>query len=254
MVSQMKKSELIEELRKQGETPPEKWGVVELRSRVLQIYEERGIPTKKNQRTDMREMVVQLNKASSRKNTLQQHCRDLGIPVTGNETKPQLQKAAMIRIYEKSTPDPMDPVGFGKAAALTYAEIRSDTQYCNWVRTTWKEDPQGCCPQLGRLAQWLIAEERKMFDSKDAEILPVKTQGYHHDEPTPMVTPAPTRVRVKQESAASSAGSANSSTAVMEMMGILTETVKELKEEVAELSSQKRAHKTPGSDDSFTKI
>ncbi|CAK9027252.1 Copia protein [Durusdinium trenchii] len=228
MVSQMKKSELIEELRKQGETPPEKWGVVELRSRVLQIYEERGIPTKKNQRTDMREMVVQLNKASSRKNTLQQHCRDLGIPVTGNETKPQLQKAAMIRIYEKSTPDPMDPVGFGKAAALTYAEIRSDTQYCNW--------------------------ERKMFDSKDAEILPVKTQGYHHDEPTPMVTPAPTRVRVKQESAASSAGSANSSTAVMEMMGILTETVKELKEEVAELSSQKRAHKTPGSDDSFTKI
>ncbi|CAK9095430.1 Copia protein [Durusdinium trenchii] len=240
MVSQMKKSELIEEL--------------ELRSRVLQIYEERGIPTKKNQRTDMREMVVQLNKASNRKNTLQQHCRDLGIPVTGNETKPQLQKAAMIRIYEKRcTPDPMDPVGFGKAAALTYAEIRSDTQYCNWVRATWKEDPQRCCPQLSRLAQWLIAEERKMFDSKDAEILPVKTQGYHHDEPTPMVTPAPTRVRVKQESAASSAGSVNSSTAVMEMMGILTETVKELKEEVAELSSQKRAHKTPGSDDSFTK-
>ena len=56
MVSQMKKSELIEEL--------------ELRSRVLQIYEERGVPTKKNQRTDMREMVVQLNKASNRKNTL----------------------------------------------------------------------------------------------------------------------------------------------------------------------------------------
>ncbi|CAK9018632.1 unnamed protein product [Durusdinium trenchii] len=258
MVSQMKKADLMAALEEFGETPPAKWTVTELRSRLLQLHEEHGINLSKNKRTELREMVIQLNKASARKSTVAQHCADLGIAQSGNETKAQLQKAAMIRIYKTSKPDAYDPVGFGKGASLTYAEIKEDKQYCTWVKTTWQEDPNACCPQLARLAQWLLNQDVKM--TKDSEPTRTKT-GYRTQEPEPKV------VSLKQEpkgtparSSAASSASVSSSTQALELIQHLAETMKELKEEIVEVKGnmnprkERKSRGSEGTSDSFDMI
>lgn len=153
-LQKMTKAELIAEINKLGETPPSKWSKVELTTRLCQLYEEKGISYGRQQKTELRKMVVALNQASRKKADLMEFCtQTVGVHISGNHTIPQMQKLALTRIYEMTTPDASDPVGFGKGASLSYAEIKEDKQYCHWVIQTSKEGT--CCPQLARLARWL---------------------------------------------------------------------------------------------------
>lgn len=248
MVSQMKRADLIAALEELGESPPGRWTVTEMRSRLMHLHEEHGIVLGKTKRTSLQEMVVQLNKASGRKANLQQHCQDLGVPFTGNETKAQLQKSAMIRIYEKSAPDPTDPVGFGKGASLTYAEIKEDQQYCNWVKLTWQENPKSCCPQLARLAQWLLNENVKMEPDEN----PKTSKGYPSEPDLKVIS------LKKEPSCAASSSAASSSvpsSAIVDVLQTLTETVKELKDEIQDAKEGKhKGQKTSSDSESFHKI
>lgn len=70
----LRKGELIAAIEEFGETPPPKWTVPELRTRLLQLQEEHGVSTVKK-KTDMRQWVVRLNSASKKKAELQQFCR-----------------------------------------------------------------------------------------------------------------------------------------------------------------------------------
>ncbi|CAK9103475.1 unnamed protein product, partial [Durusdinium trenchii] len=241
MVSQMKRADLIAALEELGESPPGRWTVTEMRSRLMHLHEEHGIVLGKTKRTSLQEMVVQLNKASGRKANLQQHCQDLGVPFTGNETKAQLQKSAMIRIYEKSAPDPTDPVGFGKGASLTYAEIKEDQQYCNWVKLTWQENPKSCCPQLARLAQWLLNENVKMEPDEN----PKTSKGYPSEPDLKVISLKKEPSRAASSSAASSSVP---SSAIVDVLQTLTETVKELKDEIQDAKEGKRKGQKTSSD------
>ena len=62
MIHQMKKSELIHALKSLGETPPEQWTVPELRTRLMEAEEEKGIiRTKGRKMTVLQHWVCRLN-------------------------------------------------------------------------------------------------------------------------------------------------------------------------------------------------
>lgn len=234
---------LIAELEKYGETVPPKWSMAEMKNRVAQLHEEHGVVPPHKQRTELREMVIQLNKASQKKTMLQKHCHSLGVPVNGNETMATLQRAAMVKIYETSTPNASDPVGFGKAAALSYMEIQEDQQYCQWVLKTWEEG--STCPQLARLARWLDGE-KKGTNVKTEPGISVKMET-HHSEPTPVKTkPEPTAPK-----GTASLASASSSH-VTEVLVNLVEAMQDLKEEISELKNERpRKKEAKSSEHSF---
>ncbi len=238
----LRKGELIAAIEEFGETPPAKWTVPELRTRLLQLQEEHGV-TKEKKKTDMKQWVVRLNTASKKKAELQEFCRrELGLHVNGNETIAQLQKEAMIKIYQVSVPEPQDPVGFGKAASLTYEEVQQDRQYCQWVKTTWEEGGQ-TSPQLARLAQWLITQEQPRPEvTKDSKM------NTYTKEPEIAVKAkaAPKKAVGKIENDyAESMASSSSTQMMMSAMQTMMETMKELKEEVAELHEQRPRKKNP---------
>ena len=239
----LKKGELIAAIEEFGETPPPKWTVPELRTRLLQLQEEHGVSQVKKQKTDMRQWVVRLNTASKKKAELQEFCRrELGQHVSGNETIAQLQKEAMVKIYQVSVPDPQDPVGFGKAASLTYEEVQQDQQYCQWVKTTWKEGGQ-TSPQLARLAQWLIAQDQPRPEiTQDVKMLKTVKE----PEITAKAKAVPKKPMDKIETGyAESTASSSSTQMMLVVMQQMMETMKELKEEVAELHEDRPRKKNP---------
>ena len=184
-----------------------------------------------------------MNTNSKTKKLLQMWCQNtLGMPISGNETIPQLQRAAMTRIYQETTPDAQDPVGFGKAASMTYQEIATDQQYCNWVKTTAAEG--GCSVQLSRLAKWLVTQETQPTRTMDVKM------NYLQPEPLPLksknLPPPATECSASQSSMSSS---------TMQILCQLTEAVKDLKEEVADLrQDQLRRTRKKDSEISFSMV
>lgn len=238
----MSRSELVEAIEKMGETPPSKWSRIELRTRLMELYEEKGIAYGRKQKTELRQGVVKLNQVSRKKFELQKWCQEtLQIPVSGNETIAQLQRAAMVKLYQTTQADETDPVGFGKAASLSYGEVLTDTQYCQWVIATAQEGQ--CSPQLARLASWL-EQQHQESKNKNTDV-PMK-KGY--PEPQPRVT-----MKAKPEKSSGSQTSASSS-ATMEVLAQLMETMKEIKEEVNELKEDRPRKKEKESEGSFVKI
>ena len=164
------------------------------------------------------------------------YVQELGCAPTGKETIAQLQRLGMTRLYLTTVPDGSDPVGFGKGANLRYDEIQMDKQYCQWVRTQYKEhleDPQGtsCCPQLVRLAMWLEQEAtgRKCSPEPEAGVK-VKIS-----EPELKATP-----KVKMEKGyASGSGSPSPHSIEVGILGEVMATLKELKTEVQELKDER---------------
>ena len=70
-----------------GEEAPAKWGVTELRVRLQELEEQHGI--------------VRQTGRSRTKSVLVEFCqKELLIPLSGNETIPQLNKKAMDRVYQ----------------------------------------------------------------------------------------------------------------------------------------------------------
>lgn len=244
-MQRMKKAELVTELMKFGEEPPARWGCVELRQRLADLYEQHPTmnPNRKK-KTDLRQKVIALNVNSKKKANLQVWCRDvLGMVVTGNETIHQLQRGAMVRIYQETQPDPQDPVGFGKAAALTYEEVAEDVEYCSWVTKMAAEGE--VCPQMARLASWLNSLDNP--PPADAVMEPTKNK----------IKEPPLTVKIpEKKKSASSAKSSNSSGSLdmetMKMIQQLTETVQDLKEEVQDLRQENpRRKKKDASEGSF---
>eukprot|EP00435_Cladocopium_sp_Y103_P012054 s2360_g3.t1 len=241
-LSSMNRAELVEALEKLGETPHAKASKMELRSRLMELYEEKGISYGPKQKTELRQGVILLNQLSRKKIELQKWCQDtLQIHLTGQETIPQLQRVAMTKLYQTTKPDGSDPIGFGKAASLTYAEIISDVQYCQWVMTTAQEGQ--CSPQLARLARWLEMQKEETTNGAPDVIM---KKGY--SEPHP-------KVLAKAKATKSSASQVSeSSSATMAALAQVLEAVKEIQEDVNELKAERPRKKEKDSDGSFVRV
>ena len=94
--------------------------------------------------------------AKKNKEKLNEICKELEIPFTGNETKPQLTR----KIKEKQLLPPEvladnERADFGKYRGRTYEWIYSnDPSYCHWVTDTFVEEgPDKCSTALRRLAE-----------------------------------------------------------------------------------------------------
>lgn len=231
-MSRMNRGELVTALQAFGETPPSKWTIPELRTRLLQLQEEHGVVTSKGKKvTDLRQHVVQLNQASKKKSVLQQYCDKLGVPINYQETIPQLQMTAMTKIYEISKPDGSDPVGFGKGAALTYDELREDKQYCQWLMKTWEEG--STCPQLSRFARWY--QQIEMNPTVNTN----KTDTKKTDEPNLTI-----KTPVKEEKAETVSSQSEATQEMVMVMRQMMMTMTEIKEELSDLHPE-RPRKKP---------
>ena len=97
------------------------------------------------------------NLAKKNKEELKHICLELQIPLTGNETKPQLTR----KIKEKQTPTPEvladDTIAdFGKYRGRTYEWIWSnDLSYCLWATDTVVEEGERCSASLRKLAEYI---------------------------------------------------------------------------------------------------
>lgn len=146
------KADYINEMLELGEAPPEKWTITELKVRINELRQEKGVMNHHKGRTELQEWVVRLNRASRKKLELQKFVQEeLKAPVNQNSTVAELQKQAMDRIYTISRACGEDPVGFGQHAALSYEELMvSKPDYTQWVLKTEAEGEAS--PRLIRLA------------------------------------------------------------------------------------------------------
>ena len=241
-IHKMRRSELIQAIEDYGENPPAKWTMPELRTRLALLREEHGWDGNKQEVTDLRKWVIQLNLASKKKGHLQDFCQKIGVHMTKNETILQLQKMAMIKIYEISTPHMSDPVGFGKAASLTYEEVSHDADYCQWVVKTWEEG--STCPQLSRLAKWLQSDKKDTTNQQEDAPMKVKE---------PPVTQAKSKSKPKKSAETQSVSSNASSQAILEAMNVMMGALQELKSDVADLQNQ-RPRKKAETESSFSVV
>ena len=86
--------------------------------------------------------------------------------MSGNQTIPQMQRLAMAQIYQKTLPDPTDPVGFGAHCGLSYGELKeTQPSYCRWVIETAREGTAD--HRLVRLAGWLSNQAELVQKSKE---------------------------------------------------------------------------------------
>lgn len=227
------KKDFIARLKELGEEAPEKWTVMELKIRIAEIEEERGISKKDRNKTELQLWTRKLSMASRKKAELQAFCKsELGMSLTFNETIPQLQKGAMERIYQNAEAHETDPVGFGAHSSTTYqevAEMKGD--YAQWVMTTAREGQ--CCSRLMRLASWLEKNKSAMKENT--------TKG----GPYPKSVEKETMKSTKPPSEAAS--STGSTAALMGAMGQIMEQMKNMQAEMEELRG--RHHKKPKEED-----
>ncbi len=233
----MTKGDLIQELMKLGETPPTSWGAVELAARLEELQEEKGIQKVRGKvQTPLRVWTIRLNEASKKKANLQQFMvEQLGLSLSYNETIPQLQRAALQKIYMETEPRGEDPVGFGAHAAKSYQELMmTNPEYITWAVKTWKEGD--CDYRLARLARWAEEDHKKPKSSH---------QGYPKKEDETGVKVA--SLGKKGVSKALSVVSETSATSSQiqqtnEMISKLTEVVMSMKNDVDNLKEE-RPHK-----------
>ncbi|OLP75091.1 hypothetical protein AK812_SmicGene45175 [Symbiodinium microadriaticum] len=152
------RAELVAELLKYHEHPAPGWTKVEIRQRLLELQGRDEEQSKKSlTATTLQEMTREMRKANKTKASLVAHCEtELGMQLTGNETKPQLEMKAMNKIMSIAPAEAMDLVGFGKHVERRYHEILDEFwSYGEWVVQTARENPNTSDPRLRRLAGWL---------------------------------------------------------------------------------------------------
>lgn len=219
-----KKADFVEELLALGEVAPPKWTIPELKVRIAELKEEKGLPMI-HRKTELQQWVTKLNKASSKKVDLQHFLtHELQMSVNPNWTILQLQRHGMEKIYDLSPADGSDPVGFGAHSAKSYEEVMlQEPEYVTWAITSMKEGD--CSTRLRRLGKWLEEQQTTKTDK-------IKTKGY---TTSPKKTPAP--------AASSSAVPAELTTVLQGMM----QQMSEIKEELEEVRG--RPHKKSAKDD-----
>ena len=155
-----------------GEHAYARWTKAEIVTRIRELQEAQGIDpwAKGKTRTPLREQVTQLNRHKKTKAMLTEYVgNELGMMLNGNETMEQIEYRAIREIYRRANPSGEDPVGFGRHASLSYAEIlREQPGYVAWVKKTAIESNEAD-PRLLRLAAWL--ENQKKPETKEKEVL-----------------------------------------------------------------------------------
>ncbi|CAE7039082.1 RE1 [Symbiodinium sp. KB8] len=192
--------------------------------------------------TSYRHLVQELNRASRKQAELQDFCKDkLLMNVNYNLTIPQLMREAMIKIYVVSQPEPADPLGFGKHAALSYSEVKNKhPQYCEWAITTAREGP--CDPRLKRFARfagWLSNDPQLVQTaSQEWELKMTQSEENHR-----VVTPKPPTPKQKTMMRSSASSSAEEEIGSVTIAGYqlqsLVSTIEDLKEEVSILKGER---------------
>ena len=228
----MNKDDYIQELIALGETPPAKWTVPELRLRLAELKEEKGLPTRvQKAKTPFRSWVINLNKCRKKAELIGFLKEHFQVPLTGNETMEQLQKLGIRRIYENTAPQAEDPVGFGVHCALSYEELyMHQPEYAKWVLTTAKEGKADY--RLMRLASWINAMNQQLEGEIQKEV------------PTKVV---PRQNRQSTKSVRSSGSTASSS--VNEELLML---VRSLQEDVAALKEERPHKKVEASEEGMS--
>ncbi|CAK8999760.1 unnamed protein product [Durusdinium trenchii] len=216
-------------IRALREEPPAKWGVTELRVRLEELEEEHGIVRQTGRsRTDLQEWTVKLNKAGPKKSVLVEFCqKELLIPLSGNETIPQLNKKAMDRIYH--LPDcRAEWAGPDRALNIFY-----------------HEEDKG--DRLSRFARWY---EQAKEQTPTPKTLPppgpleTKTKGYTKAKA------APKKVIPTGSASSGTQDPAQETQALTKIMSALTD----LKDEVEALKEERPHKKKDTSSDNFSMV
>ena len=162
-ISQMNKTQLLEEIQKLGGVASMDTRRLELQNHLQSLMEENYITSLQTTKiSEYQKMTREMTRAGNKKADLMIECMHttLKLQVNPNHTMVQMRKAAVEKIYLLTQADSSDPVGFGKFASLSYEEVRNEKEYVTWVKATAKEG--GCCLQLSRLAKWLEENPLKM--------------------------------------------------------------------------------------------
>ena len=221
-----------------GEHAYAKWTKAEVATRIRELQEAQGIDpfAKGRQRTPLREQVAQLNRHKKNKAMLVAYVTDeLGLMLNGNETMEQIEHRAIKEIYKTAQPAAQVPVGFGRHASLSYAELRREQPgYVTWVKKTAAETNE-VDPRLRRLANWLVEQET---EAKTTEVL--KLTGSHLREPTPepdIATQASSSSRTTKtkDGYPEEQGQAQLQTQLLQQ---LVATVKDLQDEMQEMKTK----------------
>ncbi|CAE7762593.1 GIP [Symbiodinium sp. CCMP2456] len=159
-ISQMSKKELGIEIEKLGGVANLERRKMELQVQLLSLREEQGISSStKATQTDYQRLTVAMNRAGSKKADVMAFMeKELHLHPRSNDTLVQLQKAALLKIYDMAAIHETDPVGFGHYSTLSYAEVlTAHPDYVKWVRATAAEGQ--CNPLMTRLATWIERTE-----------------------------------------------------------------------------------------------
>ena len=219
-----------------GEDPPSTWSKTELKCRLAVLREENGMTVsgRGQSKTPLQQAISKLNTASKNKSNLRKHLREaMGISVDDNETMLQMQKKGVAYLYENVMVVDGDVVGFGRHAALTYLEVVTEyPRYTAWVKQTAREEKE-CCPQLRRLATWIEQTEngKSVTTTKSVPALqepPPEVSSSASQGTSRRIPPRPERHNSQPKSAEDT-----------KVMSQLLETMKEIKEEVAELRGER---------------
>ena len=247
-ISTMNRAQLQSALRELGEQPPEQWKNAELKVRLMELEEEKGLDQlrrTRHQGTELMTWVTRLNQAMKKKASMQEFCTsDLGLTITGQETMMTLQKVAMENIYVISQPEGQDPMGFGTHASRTYAEVKSEfPDYCRWAVTTAHEGQHSV--RLGRFVKWLemTPKEYKTKPNYMSQHGKVKMENVKQEQGVPEATPS-------ESSMGSTQALMQAKNMMMEMMGKMAE----LQEGMEELRQERPRKKTEASSDGSFKM
>ena len=239
-MDKMTKPQLRKAIQEFGEIPAESWNVAELRHRLRELCDEQeeewAFAKGSRKDTPLQQQITQLNKNKHRKSELIEYVtRVLGLTVTSNETMHQIESKALNHLYMSVESTAKDVVGFGRHAALTYAELYEGyPQYTAWVIQTYQESDDHN-PKLKRLARWLtratdvtapVVPQPKV-NHRGQMVLKVK--GGYVTEPEP---------EIPQFAKAASSGGTPYVPDQMTMMQAMMESMEQMKNEIKELKGK----------------
>ena len=261
----MNREELLTELIRLGELPPKTWTNAELQVRMEELRSSHGLSPnpKAKHKTPLRSLMIQLNAAAVRKDSLIGFLKtELNTFVGSNETIAQLKKRGILAAYDRAPASPEDPVGFGMHAAASYQEVMDQhPKYADWVISTYQEGQADA--RLNRLACWLLKAQNQPEEVSKVKPYPItvqelRDQGYLRSSKGKPKSTAPSQSASSCVSEDHTQTSVTSSNASQQVLGELLGAFKELTEEVRELRAastpDKHRKKGASSDSDFTVV
>ena len=222
MARPTKKDDLIQAIKSLGEEPPSSWKVAELKVRLAELEESKGIYRHRGKtQTPLQLWMIRLNEAKKNKANLQMFTREtLGVPITGNEVMDELTRKCVEKIYLVSKPDGADGMGFGRHASKSYMEVKkTDPGYVAWAQKTVNEGET--CVRLARFVKW------------------IEMENHPENMDTFAMAPPPMQNKVKKEEAEASGSGDPGHTQILHQMAA---ALMEMKEELSSLKEE-RPHK-----------